>query len=72
MRKRFLGAGALLLLAGCGGNPEPAVAPGAAFTRAQCDSYAARAIQEADLSAATSLAAQAAECYAVLRGQSQR
>lgn len=71
MSKRFLGAGILLVLAGCGGNPEPEVAP-TAYTRAQCDSFAARAIQTADLSAATSLAAQAAECYATLQGQSRR
>lgn len=72
MRKRLSGAGILLMLAGCGGNPEPEVRPGATYTRAQCDSFAARAIQTMDLSAATNLAAQAAECYATLQGQTRR
>lgn len=56
----------LFLLAGCfGGSPESGPSPESA--RAQCDSYAAQAIQSTDLTMATSLAAQASQCYADLR-----
>lgn len=58
-----------LPLAGCGlGGEDPAVAP-EANPRARCDSFAARAIQSEALSVATSLAAQAAECYADLQNR---
>lgn len=58
-----------LLLAGCGGNPPPELASQPGITRAQCDGYAARAIRTQDLTEATTLAAQASECYSVLRTQ---
>lgn len=54
------------LLAGClGGRPDPGPSPESA--RAQCDSYAAQAIQSSDLTTATTLAAQASQCYADLQ-----
>lgn len=54
------------VLAGCFGGSSSAPTP-APLTRAQCDSYAAQAIQSMDLGAATSLAAQASQCYADLQ-----
>ena len=58
-----------VLLTGCfgGSGPKSSAAPGSA--RAQCDSFAAQAIQATDLGQATSLAAQASQCYAELRGR---
>jgi starvation-inducible outer membrane lipoprotein len=63
MRTFFFGA--CLLLAGCAGGPEPVEAP--QNSRSVCDSYAAQAIQSEDLSRATTLSAQASQCYADLQ-----
>jgi hypothetical protein len=64
--RKLIGASSLCVaLAGCFGGSDPEVVPvPAGPTRAQCDSYAAQAIQSADLAAATALAAQASQCYA--------
>lgn len=65
MRKLLAAAPLCAVLAGCFGGSDPEVAPvPAGPTRAQCDSYAAQAIQSSDLAAATTLAAQASQCYA--------
>ena len=59
-----------LALGGCSGGSDPNSSPEPAESaRAQCDSYAAQAIQSTDLGTATSLAAQASQCYAELRGR---
>ena len=56
-----------LVLSGCFGGGDPAVVPEPANPRSVCDSYAAQAIQAADLSMATTLSAQASQCYADLQ-----
>lgn len=64
---RHLAAASLsLLLSGCFGGSDPGTPIPEGPTRAQCDSYAAQAIQATDPAAATSLAAQASQCYAEL------
>ena len=60
---------AVLLLTGCFGGGGPEEAPEPSYPRALCDSYAAQAIQATDLARATSLAAQASECYARLQNR---
>lgn len=61
-----------LLLTGCFGGGGPDVAPEPANPRSLCDSYAAQAIQAADLAAATTLSAQASQCYADLQQRRSR
>ena len=76
MKGRLIAAAPLLaLLSGCFGGSDPESGPSPESARAQCDSFAARAIQASDLGTATSLAAQASQCYADLQqtqGQRRR
>lgn len=67
MRNMMWFAAAGLLLSGCFGGGDPEVMPDPENPRARCDSYAAQAIQAADPAVATTLAAQASQCYAELQ-----
>ncbi len=67
MRKTLAASSLCVLLSGCFGGSDPESAPVPQLTRAQCDSYAAQAIQSLDLATATNLAAQASQCYADLQ-----
>jgi hypothetical protein len=69
MRKILASAALTLTLSGCMSGGDPEVAPEPGNPRAACDSFAAQAIQAADPAAATTLAAQASQCYAELQAR---
>lgn len=73
MRKMAFAPALCFVLAGCFGGSGSESSPGPASpARSQCDSYAAQAIQSTDLARATSLAAQASQCYADMQNARRR